>query len=294
MRIGYPCINRSVSCTANSTLRLKNYSDGLCIEKARDNLFCLLEILKFNVKKGFKFFRIGSSLVPFASHPVCRIKWWKVLKSEFEQVAGFARNNAIRLSMHPDQFVVINSQKADVIKRSVAELIYHARVLDHLEAGPSARIQIHVGGAYGNKPKAIEKFLTEFKRLPKPVKDRLAIENDDKIFSLSDCIFINRQCGVPVIFDVFHHACHSNGEDVRFALDEAARTWYRKIGPLMVDFSVQKKGARKGTHAEHLNLKSLEKFFKTARGVDFDLMLEIKDKEISAEKALRLAKKMRM
>ncbi len=294
MRIGYPCINRKIGCTPNSTFRLINYSDELCVEKTRSNLACLIEVLKFNVDNGLHYFRISSDLVPFASHPICKVKWWRSLKKEFNKIGRFISDNSIRVTMHPDQFVLINSSRKDVVEKSIAELLYHARVLDLMQTEISSKIQIHVGGVYGDKPSAIEKFLTEFEKLPKEVTSRLAVENDDRLYSLSDCVFINRQCGVPIVFDVFHHACLSNGEDVRFAMEEALRTWRKDDGALMVDFSTQKRGARKGAHAEHLNVKMLEKFFKTVKGLNFDLMLEVKDKEQSAIEALKLARKMKI
>ncbi|MGB5924349.1 MAG: UV DNA damage repair endonuclease UvsE, partial [Syntrophobacteria bacterium] len=124
MKIGYPCINRGIGCTANSTFRLASYSEERLIQKVENNLDCLFQILQYNVQNGFYFFRISSDLVPFASHPVCTFDWASHFRGQFRKVGEFIRKHDIRISMHPDQFVVINSLKDDVVERSVWELEY--------------------------------------------------------------------------------------------------------------------------------------------------------------------------
>ena len=285
MRLGYPCINRSLGCTANSTFRLASYSRDLLIEKVANNLNCLERILEFNAEHGLLFFRISSDIVPFASHPVCKVDWAKHFSKDFQRIGRFIKKHGMRISMHPDQFVLINALDKGIVRRSVAELVYHARVLDAMKLDITARIQIHVGGVYGDKEKAIGRFVHEYKKLPAAVKRRLAVENDDKLYSLADCLVVHRKTGVPIIFDSFHHECLNNGEPLRKAVQSASRTWKKRDGVLMMDYSSQKKGARKGTHTEHISLPNFKKFLQATRGLDFDLMLEIKDKEKSALKA---------
>lgn len=88
MKIGYPCINTSIGCTANSTFRLKNYSEENMVEKINNNLDCLEKILNYNVEKGFLFFRISSDLVPFASHPICTFNWRGYFKKRFREMVN--------------------------------------------------------------------------------------------------------------------------------------------------------------------------------------------------------------
>jgi len=148
VKIGYPCINTRIGCTANSTFRLKNYSKENLIEKVTNNLNCLRKILEFNAKNNLLFFRISSDLVPFASHPVCRFDWVKHFKREFKEIGDYIKKNNIRISMHPDQFVLINAKDKDIVKRSIKELDYHCSVLDAMGLDGSAKVQIHVGGVY--------------------------------------------------------------------------------------------------------------------------------------------------
>ena len=116
--------------------------------------------------------------------------------------------------MHPDQFTLVNSPDPEIFKRSAAELAYHARVLDLLGLDLTARIQIHVGGVYGDKAASLDRFCRRFERLPAAVRRRLAVENDDRLYRVSDCLLISRRTGVPVIFDSFHHRLNSGGEGV--------------------------------------------------------------------------------
>lgn len=289
IRIGYPCINRTIGCTANHTFRLASYSKERLRQAVSANLECLEKILKFNLENGILFFRISSDIVPFASHPVCDFDWRGVFAGEFRKIGGLIKRSGMRVSMHPDQFVLINALDEDIVNRSVRELEYHCDVLDLMGLDAKAKVQIHVGGVYGDKRSAIERFSLRYSKLPVKVKKRLVIENDDRLYTLADCAEIHRRTKVPVIFDVFHHECLSSGESPEKALKIAAATWKKKDGPLMVDYSEQERDKRKGSHAETADVKKFKRFLAAARktALEMDIMLEIKDKERSAIKILK-------
>ena len=154
--------------------------------------------------------------------------------------------------MHPDQFTLITSPDADIFRRSAAELEYHARVLDLLGLDLTAKIQIHGGGVYGDKAKSLDRFCGRFEQLDQQIRQRLVVENDDRQYSLVDCLAIHRRTGIRVLFDSFHHQLNSNGEDLAAALNLAATTWGEKDGQTMVDYSSQKKGERRGSHSESI------------------------------------------
>ncbi len=288
MKIGYPCINRGIGCTANSTFRLASYSEERLIQKVENNLDCLFQILQYNAQNSLLFFRISSDLVPFASHPVCTFDWAGHFRGQFRKVGGFIKEFDMRISMHPDQFVIINSLKDDVVERSVRELEYHCTMLDKMALDSTAKIQVHVGGVYGDKRSAIDRFIERYSSLSKSLKSRLVIENDDRSYSLKDCLLVHEKIGIPIIFDAFHHQCLNNGETLRQGLQLSASTWQESDGIPMVDYSSQQRGQRPGSHAKTLNTALFKKFLHESRGFDFDLMLEIKDKETSALKALKI------
>lgn len=289
MKIGYPCINRSIGCQGDKTFRLKSYSEERLVETVEQNLFCLSEMLKFNLKHNILFFRITSDLVPFASHPICKFNWQEHFKKGFIRIGNFVKVHGIRISMHPDQFTLINSVNRDVLKASLRELRYHCQVLDLMGLDTSAKIQMHVGGVYGDKDKSIKRFIRRFTQLDKCITRRLVIENDDRNYTLRDCLLIHQEIGVPVIFDLFHHQLNSSGETVKQAVEESTRTWRRSDGLPMVDYSCQEAGERKGRHAESINLRHFKRFLEETKPFDYDVMLEIKDKEKSALRAVKAA-----
>jgi UV DNA damage endonuclease len=288
MKIGYPCINRSIGCTANHTFRLKSFSEQRLVETVQQNLACLLEILRFNARKSIFFFRITSDLVPFASHPINRFKWQSHFASRLREIGEFIRTHGMRVSMHPDQFTLINSLDVSIFKRSVAELNYHAQVLDQMELDTSAKIQIHVGGIYKEKERSIKRFIKRYRELKPTLRRRLVIENDEKNYTVKDCLYIHDETGVPVLLDTFHHEILNNGEVIKDCLEKTGRTWQARDGTPMVDYSHQKAGSIKGSHAETINIRRFRKFIETSKPYDFDIMLEIKDKEKSALKAVRI------
>ena len=293
MKLGYPCINRSIACTANSTFRLKSYSRERFLSTVQNNLDCLQEILEWNVEKGFFFFRIGSPLVPFASHPVCKIDWVKHFKRQLKEIGNYIKKHKMRISMHPDQFVLINAKDKKIVEKSVKELEYHCKLLDAMGLDSTAKVMIHVGGVYGEKEKSIARFISNYKKLPEFVKNRFVIENDDRSYSLKDCLGISKKTKIPIVFDQFHHECKNKGEPVKKAMKLAQNTWKKKDGLLIVHYSDPKKNARIGSHSEHIDLVRFKKFIKETKNIDYDLMLEIKDKEKSALKAIKILKKLK-
>ena len=291
MRIGYPCINRTIGCTANSTFRLKSYSEPRLKQTVKNNLDCLRRILQFNLEQRLFFFRISSDIVPFASHPINKFNWQKYFQEEFEEIGEFITKNRMRISMHPDQFTLINSIKEDIFERSKKELKYHAEILDLLKLDTSAKIQIHVGGAYGDKEKSTERFVTRFSKLDNSTIRRLVIENDDKLYDLNDCLKINTQTQIPILFDVFHHKLNNSAtHTTEDPFKDAIKTWNEKRdGIPMVDYSSQEPNGSPRQHSETLNIEDFNLFLKQSNSFDFDVMLEIKDKEKSAIKAIDLA-----
>ena len=306
MKIGYPCINNSIPRNAPSTFRLASFSESKLIQILKGNLIHLNQILKYNVKNNLLFFRISSDLVPFASHPICNFGWYKFFQLEFEQIGDYIKKQNIRISMHPDQFVVLNSPKDKILENSINELKYHCKLLDTMGLDETAKVQIHVGGVYGNKPEAIDRFIKTYNDIhliDSSIKTRLVIENDDHLYNIKDCLYINQQTGIPVIFDNLHHECFGGSPKeakteivlVRNPLQKAMSTWKNNNdGFPMVDYSSQDVGddnhviSRKGKHTVTIDPILFKNFLKQTEGLDFDIMLEIKDKEISALKAVEL------
>lgn len=284
MKLGYACINWGL-CKPK-TFRLQSFSEQRFHETVRHNLDCLKKTLEWNVKNGFFFFRISSDLIPFASHPVNNIEWHKIYAENLKAIGKFIKDNNIRISMHPDQFVVINSPREDVVEKSFKDLEWHCILLDKMGLDNSAKIQIHIGGVYGDKDKAIKRFIMNYNKLSASIKKRLVIENDEISYSLKDVMSINKKIGIPIIFDVFHHEILNNNEKLFDALTNVSKTWKKNDGIMMIDYST----GETRRHDDSINVKKFKSFIKEVKGygIDFDIMLEIKDKEKSALQALEV------
>ena len=288
MKIGYPCINRTVGCTSGRTFRLKNYSEDRLIATIDNNLECLFAMLRFNVAHNILFFRITSDLVPFASHPVCTFNWTGYFSGTFQKIGDFIVAHDVRISMHPDQFVLINAKDTGVLERSIGDLSYHAALLDAMGLNRTAKIQIHVGGVYGDKDASIARFVTRYQELDHALTERLVIENDDVSYTVSDCLRVHSETAVPVLFDYFHHKLNCSGETPSQALALTGKTWTPDDGIPMVDYSSGTvDGSRK--HAESIDREDFIRFLSESGMVDVDVMLEIRDKEVSALKAIAAA-----
>lgn len=290
MRIGYPCINRSVGCTPSRTFRLSSYTDDRLRDTVSANLACLAKILEYNKNSHLLFFRITSDLVPFASHPVCTFPWQGYFSGEFEEIGEYIRKHGFRISMHPDQFVLLNTPDEGVLRRSIADLVYQVQVLDLMGLDSAAKVQIHVGGVYGDKTAGIDRFVRRYDLLDPSIRSRLVIENDERLYTISDCLAIHERTGIPVIMDSFHHSLLNNGEVFADLLGPVRQTWKMADGIPMVDYSSQEPEKRAGAHAEHIVADNFREFLTITRPADFDIMLEIKDKETSALEALGIAK----
>ncbi len=292
-RLGYPCINRTIHALADRTFRLASYSDERLLDTARTNLEALERLVVFNETHDLRFVRISSQTVPFASHPVCRIDWLTPLRPLLERIGTRMTDAGMRVSMHPDQFVLINSPDDRIVAASLAELDYHDRLLTAMGLGRDAKIQIHVGGVYGDKAAAVGRFIERFGTLPEGVRRRLVIENDERLFGVQDCLLISAQTGVPVLLDTFHHELKDDGMTTREAFEACRVTWKRADGLPMLDYSSQKPGGRFGEHALTIDAKHFAQIMARLQGCGFDVILEIKDKEKSALTARAILERMR-
>jgi UV DNA damage endonuclease len=290
MRIGYPCTNRTLGCRGGRTLRLTSFSLERLDELVASNLRCLETMLHFNVEHGIRFFRITSDLIPFASHPEIEPPWRHLYSRALASVGLTIQHLGVRIDMHPGQHTVLNSQDEKVVKNAMRDLVYHVGVLDEMGLDSTAKVQIHVGGVYGEREASLARFIARARLLPETIRRRLVIENDERSYDLADCLRVAEEARLPVVLDVFHHQLRNSGELVSDALAEAAETWSAADGPPIVDYSSPLPGGRLGQHAESLDEAGFRDFLRATAGSDFDLMLEIKDKEVSALRAVEIAR----
>lgn len=290
MRIGYPCINLSLKCRPSRTFRLATLSWERLRETVAGNLACLEEILHWNAERGLLFHRITSDLVPLASHPANRFPWEQEFAEDFLRIGTLIRRYGMRISMHPGQYTVLNSPRPEVVAAAHADLAYHTRVLDLMGLDRTAKVQIHLGGQYGDKKAGLERFIQVARDLDPAIRARLVVENDERLYNLDDCLRVSEAVGIPVVLDVFHRELNPDGRTLPQALAAVRATWRPADGLPIVDYSSPLPNGRFGSHAHALDAGHFRRFLEESRPYDFDLMLEVKDKERSALQALEVAR----
>ncbi|MFX1382605.1 MAG: UV DNA damage repair endonuclease UvsE [Promethearchaeota archaeon] len=288
MKLGYACINQSLKCRSSNTFRLKNYSEERLINIIDGNLSCLFKILEFNKLHHIFFFRITSDLIPFASHSIMNYNWQDHFKPVFKDLGKFVKLNKMRITMHPGQYTVLNSVNPKVYNNSINELRYHVEVLDLMNLNSSAKVQIHIGGVYGDKEKSKKRFISRFEKLDDYIKKRVIIENDDRSYTFKDCLSIHDAINIPIVFDVYHHECNNNGEILKECFNLFTNTWKKEDGLPIVHYSSEHPIKGKCSHTDTIDINHFKNFIKETRHYNFDIMLEIKDKEKSALKTLKV------
>ena len=289
MKIGYACIPLTTKARTNRRLLLKNYSEDKLKILIEQNLNDLKAILVHNLKNNIYMFRISSDIIPLASHEINTFAWEIYYKEKLKDIGVFTKANHIRLSMHPGQYTVLNSPSGEVVLRAIKDLEYHCKFLDSLGIDYTNKIILHIGGVYGDKPSAKERFINNFQALNPSIKKRLAIENDEKSFSLDDVLEISKVINIPVIFDNLHNACYGdNSYSINEIYNKVSATWKAEDGNIKVHYSQQAEGKQKGSHSDTIDTDAFLDYYNKVKEFDPDIMLEVKDKDISAIKCIEL------
>jgi UV DNA damage endonuclease len=176
---------------------------------------------------GIGAFRVNSQVLPLATHPITGYSLEQLdpsgaIAGGFEWAGALAQAYDVRLSLHPDQFVVLNSEREPVVRSAVQELELQARVAEMIGADV---IVLHGGGAAGGVAAAIDRLERGLDCLSPRVRQRLAFENDDRCFTPRSLLPLCQRSGVPLVYDVHHHRCLGDGLSVEAATELAFATW---------------------------------------------------------------------
>jgi UV DNA damage endonuclease len=289
-RLGYACINSILSNdgVSNSRGMIKktftqkgpDYASELALQNSRD----ILKILQWNDKHGIKLFRISSNIFPWSSEfDITKNKLWPKIAEALLDAGEFARAHGHRVTMHPGQFNCLASPSSKVIDNSIVDLEIHGLIMETMgfDESPFSKINIHLGGAYGDPDQAMKTFNQNFQRLSQRVRSRLTVENDDKknMFSTSMLVRgVHEVIGIPIVFDWHHYDLGPVDIEKSAALTLAATTWPAGINPVCHHSSPKK------IH-EDLSIKSMTShadflYSEFLSGDNtIDLMLECKAKE---------------
>jgi UV DNA damage endonuclease len=268
----------------------------------RHSLERLRAVLDYVELHDIRMYRLPTALAPYASHPQLTQFHGQVQEcsEELAEIGRIARDRDIRLSSHPGQYTVLNSEREEVRDAAVAELEVQAALLDAMGLGPEAVVVLHVGGASGGVQASLDRFEAGCERLSERARARLVVENDDRSFGLVDVLALSERTGLRVVWDVLHHRCHDPARmPNRDALAAALATWEDGTTPKIHYSSprldVETRRVRSGrrverrlvlpqlrAHADLIDPMGFEQFMLDAPdGRDFDVMLEAKAKDVA-------------
>lgn len=233
MRLGLCCLFKQEKITFRTTTAKALLAMSRCDQLRKLSGIChgnalnLLQAVQACHERGIGAFRIMSPLFPRMTHPevgygVAELPDGDAIRQLLGTVRSFARQQDLRLSFHPDQFVVLSSPQPAVVASSIRELEYQAGLAEAVGADV---INIHAGGVYGDKLSALERFSQVFADLPEAVRTRLTLENDDQSYTVRDLLPVCTRHSIPLVYDVHHHRCNPDGLSIQEATQLAAETW---------------------------------------------------------------------
>lgn len=237
MNLGYACINTALSANkimTNRTMRRKTFeAKGLdyVSDLALLNVKDLKTIVQWNNEMGIKLFRLSSQIFPWSDdYKLSDLKDYNEICELMLEIGEIATNAGQRLTMHPGPYNCLASPNQKVVEKTIRELNVHSEQFNMLGFEPSNynKINIHVGGAYGDKKSTLARFCKNFELLRDDTKKRLVIENDDSPneYSVKDLFDgVYQVIGIPITFDYFHHKFNTGGLTEEQALKMAAITW---------------------------------------------------------------------
>lgn len=280
-RLGYVANCLTLGLGASRTCRLANATPERLEELIAINLGELEQILLFNEAHGIQVFRIGSSLVPLASHPVNRLQWWKTFRADFERIGRIATRSLQRLSMHPAPAgASLASARDEVRAAAVQELLYATRVLDLLGQDANGRVVLHVGGAAPDRTTAMETARRFLRSMPSDSRRRLALEHDCRIWTAREVEPLARDHDLPFLADTLHNAVKPSEPEVplRELLQMASESWLALGLRPKHHLASQRPDSKPGAHADFIDPAD---YFAAVEAlpVPADFMLEAKEKD---------------
>ena len=278
----------------------RRWQSGPHLRHSLERLRTILDYLQAN---DLRMYRVATALTPYASHPELPQFHGQIREcaEELSAVGALVRERGIRLSSHPGQYTVLNSEDARVRDAAAAELEVQAALFDAMGLDEEAVVVLHVGGAAGGKAAASERFLAGLDLLSERARGRLVIENDDRSFGTTDVVALAGRIGLRVVWDALHHQCNNpDGLRDADALAAALSTWPEdvraKIHYSSPRLDLEERKGKRGrrverrlvlpqlrAHADLVEPFGFEQFIRAASsaGRDFDVMLEAKAKDLA-------------
>lgn len=248
----------------------------------RQNLESTLRALHFNVAHRIPLYRFSSSIVPLATHPEVEWDYISPFRELYKEIGKLVKKHQLRTSFHPNQFTLFTSDKPHVTNNAVTDMNYHYRLLEAMGLAEEAYINIHIGGAYGNKKAAVNRFHENIQKVPSAVKSRMTLENDDKTYTATDVLHICERENIPFMFDYHHYQANkTEDETLENILPRFLALWKDQPFPPKAHLSSPKSKEAFRSHADFVDATFVHPFLHAMKqcGQDVDVMIEAKKKD---------------
>ena len=301
VRFGYVAMSTVVqNASPSRTMTMKTFSKledrEAAIRRleriAAENLHTTLRLLRHNLAHNIMVYRMTSKLIPLGTHADLS-DWdpYPALKEEFAEVGAFIKQHGMRVSFHPDHFTVLSTPRPEVLASSIRDLRHHTDMLHAMGLSAAMKNNIHIGGAYGDKPSAAARFEEHFQLLDQDIRERLTLENDDKTFNAPETLAVCRNLGLPMVLDLHHQWVNNEGETPWELWPDILRTWQTPLAqagsdpdnplPPKIHVSSPKSPSDPRSHADGVEAAPLVGFLRhiAADTPRLDVMIEAKLKD---------------
>ncbi|MEH7111051.1 UV DNA damage repair endonuclease UvsE [Neobacillus niacini] len=265
------------------------------LELTKLNLAHTLRMLYFNLAHEIEVYRLSSSLVPLATHPEVFWDFVTPFKKEWKEIGDLIKKHRLRVSFHPNQFTLFTSPQTKITDNAVIDMEYHYRMFEAMGVADTGMMNIHIGGAYGDKVTTIARFHENLKKLPSDIKRSMTLENDDKTYNAEETLLACEQETVPFVFDYHHHMANLCEPPLEELLPRIFQTWDQVDLVPKIHISSPKGDKEFRSHADFVDLEFIMPFLKMVKefGQDVDFMIEAKAKDQAALKLVEDISKVR-
>lgn len=291
MKIRFGYVSHAISlwdASPAKTLTFKRYTELDKAERQKkllavtaENLEHTARMLHYNIAHEIEIYRLSSSIVPLATHPEIRWDFVTPFQEKWRELGDLIKKHRLRVSFHPNQFTLFTSTRMEVSQNAVIDMEYHYRMFEAMGLEQAALINIHIGGAYGDKAATIERFHENLKLLPLPIKQVMTLENDDKTYNAEETLAVCMQEDIPLVFDYHHHLANPCSADLEKILPLIFKTWKRRTDPPKIHLSSPKAANVFRSHADFVDLEFARPLLDLLKELkqDVDIMIEAKAKD---------------
>ncbi|PLS18373.1 UV DNA damage repair endonuclease UvsE [Bacillus sp. M6-12] len=265
------------------------------LEVTRQNLRNTLRTLYYNTAQEISVYRLSSSIVPLATHPELLWDFVTPFKEEWQAIGDWIRRHNMRVSFHPNQFTLFTSDKPHITANAIKDLEYHYRMFEAMGIHSHSYMNIHIGGAYGDKLAALGRFDENIKQLPAHIKQKMTLENDDKTYTAEETLRVCQNEQVPLAFDYHHHMANPSTIPLEQLLPDIALTWAHTGIPPKIHISSPKSDKEYRSHADFVDLDFIMPLLRLLKELqlDTDFMIEAKTKDKAMLKLIEDVTKIR-